>query len=136
MVQKILPPNDGRNRVSPNLRSANRPLLGGRAISHLAVRIGVDSSDDRTDTVGGNVASSNGDNAIEFLQHHIDGGHPNCYSASQHGRVISACLLRSPASSDCAFIHVGCSVSSLYTIEWLGVVCADSITENAEISNY
>lgn len=31
------------------------------------------------------------------------------------GRIISVRLLRSPASSDCAFNRVGCSVSSRYT---------------------
>ena len=30
--------------------------------------------------------------------------HPNCYPAFRRGRVVSARLSRSPASSDCAFI--------------------------------
>ena len=41
------------------------------------------------------------------------------------GTVISAALLRSPASSDCAFARVGRSVSSLYTFP-LGLGSASS----------
>ena len=42
------------------------------------------------------------------------------------GCIISVQLLQSPASSDCAFIRVGCSVSSRYTFPkraWLGIFC-------------
>lgn len=42
------------------------------------------------------------------------------------GYPISVQLLQSPASSDCAFILEGCSVSSRYTFPyraWLGVFC-------------
>lgn len=31
--------------------------------------------------------------------------HPICYSAVRRGRIVSVRLLRSPVSSDCAFIH-------------------------------
>lgn len=44
-----------------------------------------------------------------------------CYSIFRCGRIISARLLRSPASSDCAFIPVGCSVSSRYTFPEMGL---------------
>ena len=40
---------------------------------------------------------------------------PLCYSAFRRGQAISACLLRSPVSSDCAFGREGRSVSSRYT---------------------
>ena len=56
-----------------------------------------------------------GVHAIQHLANGISSGNPICCSAFQRGRVISARLLRSPVSSDCAFILEGCSVSSRYT---------------------
>lgn len=57
----------------------------------------------------------------EPIGHGIDSVDPLCCSAFQRGRVISARLLRSPVSSDCAFIPVGCSVSSRYTFPARGL---------------
>ena len=47
-----------------------------------------------------------------------DGPHPNLLPRACGGAVVSAALLQSPASSDCAFIPVGCSVSSRYTFPY------------------
>lgn len=52
---------------------------------------------------------------------HVACTHPNCYYAERRGQVISAYLSRSPVSSDCAIIHMGCSVSSRYTFPGWGL---------------
>lgn len=66
---------------------------------------------------------------IKLSRRHIQ-NKSSYYSTLLHrycdGRIISVRLLWSPISSDCAFIHVGCSVSSRYTFPyraWLGVFC-------------
>lgn len=54
-------------------------------------------------------------------------------SPDRRGTVISAVLSWSPMSSDCAFIPMGCSVSSRYTFPygaWLGVICLGNFTTN------
>lgn len=119
-------------RVSPNLRSANRPLLDGRAIIHLAIEcrncdgsgyVSCVTENCGTELRGkrpkiGNLRTIGLSELVCFAQyivHVIVNRHPICYSAFQRGTVISAVLSWSPMSSDCAFILVGCSVSSRYT---------------------
>lgn len=51
----------------------------------------------------------------QSASHIINTMNPNCYSAFRRERVISARFSWSPMSSDCAFIPMGCSVSSRYT---------------------
>lgn len=113
----------------PNLRSADRPLLDGRAMIHLTIS---NTSESITENVsifmtatqhegrgiqkGVNIGIA--DNVTESkIRHRI----PICCSAFRRGRVISARLLRSPVSSDCAFTPEGCSVSSRYPFPGRGL---------------
>ncbi len=73
----------------------------------------------------------NAGHGCEYALGSINLRNPFCCSAFQRGRVISAHLLRSPASSDCAFIPVGCSVSSRYTFPHGGLGSALSVETTA-----
>ena len=130
------------SRGSSNLRSADRPLLDGRAIVHPIIKIvcrsnGSCESGGHTGdySAGTGHLSTNingiaelGVHAIQYLANGFSSGNPICYSAFRRGRVISAHLLRSPVSSDCAFIPKGCSVSSRYTFPSIGLGSAFSAT--------
>lgn len=122
-----------RNRGSPNLRSADRGLLHGRAIVHLA-----SSVDSVEGTESGRDGVRNACGHLERITQHlrdtgglnntghnvrklVANGHPICYSAFQRGRVVSARLSQSPVSSDCAFGPMGRSVSSRYTFPFQGL---------------
>lgn len=112
-----------KSRLPPNLRSTHRSLLDGRAIVHLS--IAVNSCRGRNARCGRGKTERSGklvrqivvdsSRLCEFMHCLIDLRHPGCYSAVWRGQVVSACLLRSPVSSDCTFIPEGCSVSSRYT---------------------
>ena len=94
----------------------------------------------RRDGSGGEVGKGLGDSSVPFgngvadgtntrqlVNHGLNAGPPICYSAFQRGWVISARLLRSPVSSDCAFSLCRLlRVQSLHLPSkgaWLGVVC-------------
>ena len=120
------------NRDSPNLRSADRPLLDGRAMVHPIIKIVCRSCEGGghagkcgagTGHLGASINGIGelGVHAIQHLANGISSGNPICCSAFHRGRIISARLLRSPVSSDCAFILEGCSVSSRYTFPIWGL---------------
>ena len=116
-----------KSRLPPNLRSTHRSLLDGRAIVHLVTECmscggrkrGSHAGDCGADT--GHLSANDYGvielcaQVIQYGSHSLDFRNPICYSAFQRGQVVSACLLRSPVSSDCTFIPEGCSVSSRYT---------------------
>lgn len=117
-------------RDPPNLRSTDRPLLDGRAMIHLILEeVGVRERGTKetifgTHTEGGTKRigpqaciglTTDSHQSIVILRH------PFCCSAFQRGRAVSTRLLRSPVSSDCTFIPVGCSVSSRYTFPAWGL---------------
>ncbi len=118
------------DRLSPNLRSAYCPLLGGRAMVHLIF----DSIFDRGskliqgtseivtqgDVLGAVRSDTIGAIDIGLGAHKTLYVHPLCCSTFRRGTVISAVLSWSPMSSDCAFIPEGCSVSSRYTFPLKG----------------
>lgn len=106
-------------------------MPGGRAITHLVIESeGFVGSGDTAEGVGyamcegsdSAVGGINGrsDSVVigklgQSASHIINTMNPNCYSAFRRERVISARFSWSPMSSDCAFIPMGCSVSSRYT---------------------
>ena len=128
-------PGWDNSRGSPNLRSADRPLLDDRATVHPIIKIvcrsngSCESGGHAGDYSAGtghlstniNGIAELGVHAIQCLANGFSSGNPICYSTFRCGRVISAHLLRSPVSSDCAFIPKGCSVSSRYTFPIRGL---------------
>lgn len=118
----------GTDRLSSNLRSAYHPLLAGRAIAHLVIECKGFVRIEKGFSFGGkfrhrrakDIADGSAD-ATQLTVHFVNAINPYCYSTLWCGRVISARLLRSPVSSDCAFGLVGRSVSSRYTFPKMGL---------------
>ncbi len=105
-----------------------QPLLTGRAMFHLNFII-INGSCECSKCIGDSIRcaecasklSCDRSGIRHSINHTINLRHPFCCSAFRQGWVVSAHLLRSPVSSDCAFIRMGCSVSSRYTFPLQGL---------------
>lgn len=101
-------------------------MLSGRAMIHLRYRSSNARSNSAKDAsrraeTSDQRVSINACHGVDQRIGFSNLGNPLCCSAFRRGWVVSAHLLRSPASSDCAFIQRGCSVSSRYTFPKRGL---------------